>query len=83
MGYVGGSYCNIPKAIYYLLKGDCEVWGLGFRVGQLRHQKSFRMPLSTSDFEGQISKKQKPQILVGPGWSEGRVFPSFAFFRSL
>ena len=34
MGYMG-SYYDIPKAIFYLLKGECRVWGgqgLGFRV---------------------------------------------------
>ena len=27
-----GSYYNIPKAIFYLLKGDYRVWGVGLKV---------------------------------------------------
>ena len=29
MGYMGGSYYDIPKAIFYLLKGDYRHLGLG------------------------------------------------------
>ena len=33
MGYIWGSNHNIPKAIFYLLKGDYRVQGLGFKAG--------------------------------------------------
>ena len=45
MGYMGGSYYKIPKAIFYLLKGDYKpinpkllnsVKGLGCRFEALR-----------------------------------------------
>ena len=29
---IWGSYCNIPQAIFYLLKGDYRDWGLGLRL---------------------------------------------------
>ena len=29
---IWGSYYNIPKAIFYLLKRDYRVWALGLRV---------------------------------------------------
>ena len=33
------SYYNIPKAIFYLLKGDYRVWSLGFGVSGLGARK--------------------------------------------
>ena len=32
MGYIRGSYYNIPKAIFYLLKGDYRGKNLGLTV---------------------------------------------------
>ena len=37
MGYMGGSYNNVPKAIFYLLKGDYML--LEFRVEEVLVRK--------------------------------------------